>query len=216
MSDSPVPPVLDHLVIAGPSLTALVDEVLTATGVEAQAGGRHPTGTANSLISLTVNGERRGHYLELIGPDPAGDTEAHKISTFGIASLDGPQLAAWAVHPADIEVASQAAADLGYSTGAIGDLSRARPDGTLLEWRLTRDGTGAPVIPFLIDWGTTAHPSVDTVPELELSVLEFRHPEPLWAESVLAALGVTDVTVTAGEPALRVELSGPGGSVRFG
>ncbi|MGO2660839.1 VOC family protein [Mycetocola reblochoni] len=213
MAAQAVPATLDHLVVAGPSLAELTDHVHRSTGVLAQAGGSHPGGTANRLIALTVDGARRGHYLELIGPDPDGSLAVGDVTTFGIRTLDHPRLAAWAVHPDDIAAASERAFALGHATGPVEALSRHRPDGVLLEWLLTRGGADAPTIPFLIDWGPTPHPSVDTEPELELASIVVSHPEPLWAESVLDALGVHDVTVSPGPAAVRAELVGPAGRV---
>lgn len=65
-----IPTLLDHIVIAGPSLEELVDWFRDLTGVTATPGGAHPVGTVNALVALTVAGQRRPHYLELVGPDP--------------------------------------------------------------------------------------------------------------------------------------------------
>ena len=54
-----IPTLLDHIVIAGPSLEELVDWFRDLTGVTAAPGGTHPVGTANALVALTVAGQRR-------------------------------------------------------------------------------------------------------------------------------------------------------------
>ena len=66
-----IPTLLDHVVIAGPDLAALVDWFAERTGVVAAPGGAHPTGTANALVALTVDGRRAPQSIELSGPHPS-------------------------------------------------------------------------------------------------------------------------------------------------
>lgn len=197
-----VPSLLDHVVIAGPDLPALVDWLAERTGVTAAPGGVHPTGTANALVALTLNGARAPHYIELIGPDPAIAHEAPP-TTFGIHELDGPRIVTYAVHPDDIDAVVAGARERGYDPGDVWDLSRRRPDGVLLEWRLTRGDTGFEA-PFLIDWGTTRQPGLDDLPTLELVAFERVEPDPAPLRAVHDALAMPEgalAEVVAGEPA---------------
>lgn len=133
------PSLLDHIVIAGPDLEGVVSWFAARTGIIAAPGGAHPTGTANALVALTVDGERAPHYVELIGPNPdvrhEGPPEA-----FGIGGLDGPTIVTYAIHPDDIDGVVLGARGRGFDPGDVTDLSRRRPDGVLLEWRLTGAG----------------------------------------------------------------------------
>lgn len=161
---------LDHIVIASPDLTALVEWFAERTRVTAQPGGRHPTGTQNALVALTIDGRRGPQYIELIGPytDAAAGALPEK---FGISELSGPAVQAFAVHPSDIAVAVERARTVGWPTGPVEGLSRHTPEGELLEWRLTKGEPGVPDrydVPFLIDWGATPQPGETTVPSLEL------------------------------------------------
>ena len=182
------PSLLDHVVIAGPDLPELVEWFAARTGVTAAPGGVHPSGTANALVALTVDGTRVPHYVELIGPDPAIAHDAPP-TTFGIHELDAPRIVTYAIHPDDIDAVVAGARGRGYDPGDVWELSRRRPDGVLLEWRLTRGDTGFEA-PFLIDWGQTQQPGLDDLPTLELVAFERIEPHPAPLLAVHEALGL--------------------------
>ncbi|WP_194793211.1 VOC family protein [Raineyella fluvialis] len=209
-----IPHHLDHLVFATPDLPTAVASLEEAIGVRATPGGRHPgRGTRNYLISFSDTS-----YLEIIGPDDEAEADASDGSTeakpFGLNELDEPVLRGWAVHPADLDEAAVAARRAGADLGDPWPVSRRTPEGTLLRWRLASrhpapfDG----VVPFLIDWGQTAHPASSGLPAARLESLTLRHTNPAAATHVLTALGV-DLPVAAGRPGLTAVVSGPKGSI---
>ncbi|WP_327087150.1 VOC family protein [Nonomuraea sp. NBC_01738] len=199
---------LDHLVYAVPDLLEGVAAFAGRTGVTPVAGGAHPGGTANYLVGLGA-----GAYLEIIGPDPA--VAGARPRAFGLETLTEPALAAWAIQPADLDQAVRQARAAGYDPGDVQPLSRRKPDGTLLEWRLTRRDDPAAVrpVPFLIDWGSTTHPSASSLPELALA--GFTVTGPAGTKEILAALEIT-VAVEEGPAALRAVLDTPKGQVTLG
>ena len=210
-----IPTLLDHVVIAGPDLPALVDWFAQRTGVVAAPGGAHPTGTANALVALTIAGARGPQYIELIGPNP-DRAEPELPTTFGIATLTEPRVQAYAVHPADIEATVATARAGGYDPGDVSDLSRRTPDGVLLEWRLTRGEDRRIDVPFLIDWGTTPQPGLGDIPTIELVSLVREEPDPEPLRAVLAAFGLGDgvAEVVAGEdPGFRLTLRRADGEI---
>ena len=187
-----VPHLLDHIVIAGPDLAETVEWFRELTGVTPAPGGSHPTGTANALVALTVGGERRPHYIELIGPDPEREDE-ELPKTFSINRLKRPTLITYAVHPEGIDQVVERARAAGFDPGDVQDLSRRTPDGTELAWRLTQ--AQAPrnyAVPFLIDWGTTDHPGLGELPSLELVSFERIEVDPARQQEQLDALGLGD------------------------
>ncbi|QLD12139.1 VOC family protein [Microbacterium oleivorans] len=186
-----IPTRLDHVVIAGPDLAELVAWFAARTGVTAAPGGAHPTGTANALVALTIDGRRGPQYLELIGPDPDRSDRALP-ATFDIASLEAPSVQAYAVHPDDIQATVHHAREHGYDPGDVGDLSRRTPAGELLEWRLTRGPGQRLDVPFLIDWGRTPHPGLADIPTIELVSFERVEPDPGTLRPVIDALGLGD------------------------
>lgn len=184
---SAVPTLLDHVVIAGPDLAALVAWFAGRTGVEAEPGGVHPTGTANALVAFTVDGVRGPRYLELIGPDPARVDRAVP-TCFGIAELTRPRVVTYAVHPAGIAEVAARARDAGEDPGPVADLSRRTPGGALLEWRLTHPRGARPDVPFLIDWGSTPNPGTTIGPAVELLAFTQTAVDPAPTEAARAAL----------------------------
>lgn len=203
-----IPTLLDHVVIAGPDLDALVAWFAERTGVVAAPGGAHPTGTANALVALTVDGIRGPQYIELIGPNP-DRPEPELPETFGIATLEAPAVQAYAVHPDDIEATVATARAGGYDPGDVSDLSRRTPDGTLLEWRLTRGENRRLDVPFLIDWGATPQPGLSDIPSIELVSLVRAEPDPAPLRDVLATFDLGDgvAEVVEGEaPGFRLTL----------
>ena len=91
-------------------------------------------------------------------------------------------------------------------------MSRRRPDGTLLSWRLAfppDDGGG--VLPFLLDWGPTRHPSEDLPVPASLRTLRLVHPDPARVAALLAAVGASADVVPGEEPSLTAVLDLPGG-----
>lgn len=210
-----IPAQLDHIVIAGPDLAGLVSWFAERTGVAAAPGGAHPTGTANALVALTVEGRRAPHYIELIGPDPSLDHPAPP-TTFGIDALSGPAVVTYAVHPEDIDATVEGARARGFDPGEIWELSRRRPDGELLEWRLTRGGgAGGYAPPFLIDWGSTEQPGLSDIPTIEVVSFERVEPDPAPLRAIHEALGLEDgalAEVVEGRPAgFRLTLRTPDG-----
>ncbi|SFS18012.1 Glyoxalase-like domain-containing protein [Agrococcus baldri] len=195
-----VPRILDHIVLAGPDLAALVEAFERATGARATPGGRHPTGTANALVACTRGGERVRQYLELIGPDAEAGRVAAEVPRFGIDQLAAPRVASFAIAPADLDATIERARAAGHDYGDPEPLSRRTPDGRELAWRLglPRDEQQPP---FLIDWGTTPHPALDELPTVELVALRRRTPDVEGESARLAALGVE---VGDGADALQV------------
>ncbi|MFE0027997.1 VOC family protein [Amycolatopsis sp. NPDC059021] len=176
--------VLDHLVFAGPDLAAAVAHVTELTGVEPAPGGSHVgRGTANYLADLGS-----GAYLEVIGPDPA-QPEPEGPRPFGIDDLTEPALVAWAVRTTDIDATVADLRAAGYDPGDVFDMSR-DAQGELLSWRLTSPGGLDGLAPFLIDWGSTPHPTTRGLPKIPLLLVTGVHPDPAAVDVVTRALNL--------------------------
>lgn len=201
---------LDHLVYRVPDLDAAVDDLAARLGVRPAGGGSHPgRGTRNALLAL---GDDR--YLEVLAPDPAQPAPTGP-SPFGPAEPE-PRLATWAARSLLIETQAALAATRGLDLGAVAAMSRERPDGVVLRWRLTtgqRPGDG--LVPFLIDWGESEHPALSAPAGCTLRSLRAEHPEPGRITTWLKALDL-DLPVTAGpRAALIAELETPVGLVEL-
>ncbi|MFD8999927.1 VOC family protein [Streptomyces sp. NPDC059582] len=205
-------PLLDHLVLATPDLAATVAEFTRRTGVTPVPGGVHVgLGTRNHLVGLGGTG-----YLEIIGPDPEQSAPSGP-RPFGVDGLTGPRTVTWAIAPSDLDATVAAARARGHDLGEVRAMSRRRPDGTLLEWRLTDGAAAHPSgpVPFLIDWGASVHPSASGLPVTPLLALSATAPDPDGIRPLLAALG-TELPLTKGPVGISFTVRTPQGPVTFG
>jgi hypothetical protein len=157
-----------------------------------------------------------GCYLEIIGPDPA---QAPPVGPrwFGIDALSAPRLVAWAAAATDLPRLVNDAAERGVRLGAVGEGRRERPDGVVLEWRVT-DPTvvlGDGLVPFFIDWGASPHPSSTAVVGPRLVALRGEHPDPGHVRTLLVALGVALPVDAAVRPSLVATLETNAGLVQL-
>jgi glyoxalase-like protein len=202
---------IDHLVYATPDLDATVAD-LARQGLVTIPGGAHDgLGTRNALADLGG-----GAYLEVIGPDPHQPAPAQP-RPFGVDGLGEPRLVAWAVRVTDLDAAVTAARSRGHDPGAARDMARLRGDGVRLAWRLTPPPDTLPaVVPFLIAWGDTEHPSRTAARGARLESFTATHPDAAAVRERLTALGVTDLAVEPGPaPALRALIATPSGPVEL-
>ncbi len=207
-----IPAGLDHLVLATPDLAATVADFTRRTGVVPAPGGVHVgRGTRNHLVALGGTA-----YLEIVGPDPE-QPEPTGPRPFTVDTLPTARTVTWAISPPDLDAAVAAARSRGYDPGEIRPMSRRRPDGTLLKWRLTDGDTQHPsgLVPFLIDWGASPHPTASGLPNAPLLSLAATHPAPDEIRPLLAAVG-TDLRLAEGPVGLSFTVDTPRGPVSFG
>jgi hypothetical protein len=209
-SEPAVDPDLDHLVLAAPRLDRAVRDFAARTGVAPAPGGRHlGVGTRNFLVGL---GGRA--YLEIVGPDAEHSADPGVRRPFGIDTLQRPTLATWSVRRPNLAGATRAALSAGADLGPIRSMSRRGPDGVLHEWQVAYplrapfDG----VVPFVIDWGTSVHPTAAELPQVELVELRGSHPDPERVRRVLQALGAR-LRLVPGPPRLEADLRTPYGTL---
>lgn len=206
-----IPALLDHLVLATPDLSATVADFARRTGVTPAPGGVHVgLGTRNHLVSLGG-----ACYLEIIGPDPEQSAPGQP-RPFEVDGLTAPRTVTWAISPPDLDAAIAAARARGYDPGPAQAMSRRRPDGTLLRWRLTDGDDAHPsgLVPFLIDWSGTVHPTASDLPATPLLSLRASAPDPDEIRPLLAALG-TDLALTTGPGGISFTVDTPRGPVTF-
>ncbi len=202
---------IDHLVLATPDVAASAATLRQHWGIELSAGGQHVgLGTRNELTGLGG-----GTYLEVVGPDSAQPAPSQP-RPFGVDELHEPRLVAWCARPtrpipeilADFSV-------LGITAGPVAAMSRRRPDGVLLEWKLTFPLLGHPhhgTVPFLIDWLESPHPTESLAEGAHLRVLRLSHPQPGLLRAALTAVGHDDrIEVVEGEAGLAASFDTPGG-----
>jgi hypothetical protein len=203
---------IDHLVYAAPDLDAACDDLQERLGVRPSPGGKHTgRGTHNALLDL---GD--GAYLEVIGPDPDQPPPAGP-RPFGIDRLAIARLVTWAAKAPDIEARLARAKDAGFDPGPLQAMSRMRPDGVKLAWRLTvRDEPGGDgLVPFLIDWDETPHPSATAAKGCRLITFRAEHPRPSDIIPLLAAVGERLEVREGPHPRLIAEIVCPRGRMEL-
>ena len=203
---------IDHLVYATPDLQATVDVLTERLGVAPSPGGRHTgQGTRNYLLSLGG-----GSYLEIIGRDPEQPPPAGP-RPFRLDDLEKPLLAAWAARTPHIDERAARARASGYYPGQVQSMSRTLPDGTALQWKLTLRATDTipSLIPFLIDWGDTPHPSATAAQGAELLAFQGVTHDLPETRRILDALEVELELVPGARPSLSARIGGPHGWVEL-
>ena len=221
---------VDHLVYTCARLEDGVRAMERRTGVRAIAGGRHPgIGTHNALLSLGSD-----VYLEIIAPDPEQPEPAQPRPFF----LDDPsthnKIVAFAVHPvaspahaASLEVLHKAMARAGEDAGEVRRMSRMKPDGSELAWRLTPLARAAGARPWLIDWGAAPSPATTSPAGCTLVGLTCYGPDAVVMGNVLLeAMGLQPLAASGEEVKfvahrrvpghIVAELETPKGRVRIG
>lgn len=204
-------PRLDHLLWAVPDLAQGIDEMARQTGVRACLGGRHPgVGTHNALLDLGAEG-----YLEIIAPDPTQDA----LSGLGrhLESLHEPRLITWAVRTWDIAAIERRARAAGLVPEGIVAMSRQRPDGRQLAWRILELGghDEGGLIPFFIEWQGDEHPSHDAPGGCRLEDFVLEPPVPSKIHELLAVLGLAVEVRRGSRPRLLASLSTPRGPLNL-
>jgi len=203
---------IDHLVYATPDLDIGIEKIEQLFGVRATLGGQHlGAGTRNALVALGP-----GTYLEIVGPDRE-QAEPEQPRWFRIDEIDAPRLVTWAARVDAIEQLSSEVRRLGIDVGDVVAGSRRRGDGVLLAWRYTNPRTiiGDGIIPFLIDWGMTPHPSESTAQGGSLITLRAEHPQPEPIRDVAKRLGLSLQIDRGSQPALVATIASPRGEVEL-
>ena len=205
---------LDHLVYAVPDVQAACDDLEVRLGVRPTLGGRFvQMASYNHLLSLGG-----GAYLEVIGPDPEAD-DPGQPRPFGIDDRSTPGLVTWAAKATNLSARVVRAREGGFDLGEARPLSRQLPDGTLLEWELTMRsepmGPDGGLVPFLIDWGESRHPSQTAAKGCQLVEFHGEHPDPESVMGMLEAVGEPINVTLAAAPAMIATIQGPKGQIEL-
>ena len=204
---------IDHLVVVCEDLSSGIDQIEGLFGVRPVIGGRHAAwGTHNALIGL---GDRQ--YLEIIAPDPEALVSPDSRPESFSADRDGLHLKTWAAALSGLEEACARTAEIGVPLGALSCGARTRPDGTELQWELSDPAcfVYGGVVPFLIDWGTSPHPSDHAPPGCNLVTLRLGHPDSARVQEVFDVLGFDRLVYQADRPTLSAVIESPKGRVEL-
>jgi hypothetical protein len=203
---------VDHLVYATPDLERGMQEIERLTGVAPTLGGQHPgRGTRNALIALGADA-----YLEIVAPDP-DQPSPDGGRWLGVDAVNASRLTAWAARGSGLDDLRTRVVERGVPLGEVRSGARRRSDGVTLSWRFTdparvvADG----VIPFLIDWGESPHPSRAAAQGASLAALHVEHPDVAGVQRMLQALDLDVVVVPAACAAIVAVIDGRHGRVEL-
>jgi hypothetical protein len=181
---------LDHVILATADLDGTAQRLESEYRLPSVPGGRHAgLGTENRIVPL---GEA---YVELLGVADRDEAAANPFGSWLLGHLeDGEAWIGWSVRTDDLD---GVCARLGLEAEAM---SRSRPDGFELRWRLAGLGRARdePWRPFFISWD---------VPEGEL-------PGHAGGEVPATGARIAAVEVGADEDALREWVGELPGTVR--
>ncbi|HEX6372840.1 MAG TPA: VOC family protein [Longimicrobium sp.] len=203
---------MDHLILGIGDLERGIEQFESRTGVRPVFGGVHPgRGTQNALVSL---GE--GQYLEILAPDPRQTADAPMQQ--GLRTLESLTPIGWAAAAQGLEGVQARLTAATILTTPIRPGSRARPDGTLLEWStLSLAESQSVTLPFFIRWADmSVHPSRTTPAGCTLASLRLQDPAPERVRAVLGSLPLGVRVEVGAEPGLSFILDCPTGRVTFG
>jgi hypothetical protein len=213
---------LDHLVVSARTLEEGTQYLADTLGVAPAAGGAHPLmRTHNRLLGLWG-----GVYLEVIAIDPGAG--AHAVGRARLFALDdaavqarlesGPYLSHWVARvepPKNLErwrsQYPQRIPDLVPMTrGELSWQLTVPLDGAFPSWQ----GAGDGVLPSLIQWDTSRHPSQTLADSgIVLRSLTGFHPQAEVVREQLSWLGAAHLIAVedAAAPALVAQFETPSG-----
>jgi hypothetical protein len=211
---SPEPPAsaahVDHLILGTRDLDEGIRRFEERTGVRPMVGGEHPgRGTRNALVSLGP-----GLYMEILAPQTTAPDSGAAAALRALTDLTP---FGWAVFVRDVDAARRRLSDAGFGLSEIKPGSRARPDGSLLEWK-TFEIEKPPLagVPFFIRWGDgTTHPSKEAPSGCRLEGLRIFSPDADGLRRVFASLALDVAVEAGGRGAMDVTLRCPKGTVPF-
>ncbi len=185
---------LDHILLGAPDLDAASAAFAEVTGVVPTTGGSHPGfGTRNKLASIGPD-----VFWEVMAPDPAQDIKGRARAEL-IAGWSGPALLTYCVQTTDFEGLMARAAAAGLEVREPMAMSRTRPDGVKLSWRVVHfhHPVFGLLIPFAIDWMGSPHPATTSPAGCVLRSFTVMHPDAAGLSAVYGAMGL-DVVVQGG------------------
>lgn len=177
---------IDHLVYCVPNLREGIQIIEEKFGIAPVYGGRHLTrGTHNALLNL---GD--GCYLELLAVDPKNDS-IPPPRWMGVDLIKTSKLTRWSIKSIDFErelsILTKANSELGKAFAG----SRKTSEGSLLNWKMSLplSSPEVEILPFVLDWKDSIHPTENLPKECRLIELSATHSNPEIFQKTLEDLG---------------------------
>jgi len=201
---------IDHLVYCVPNLEKATKELSEKCGIPVVYGGQHLTkGTENTLLNLG-----NGAYLELLGVD-AKNMDIAPLRWMGVDLIDGPTFTRWAIKTTDLDSDTAILKKANPLMGETFTGSRKKTDGSTLRWSMALPlaSPKVEVLPFMVDWKDSVHPTASLQEGCTLVGLELMHPTPELVQPTITELNVDLVVKKGVTPTLKMILDTPNGRI---
>ena len=199
---------IDHIIWACPDLESGIDQFEKMSGVRAVTGGKHPKlGTHNALLHL---GNRS--YLEIVAPDPDQDGGPWSRS---MQELTEPILLHWVIARSNLDDYTNGLSGLIGGDNEVGSISRQHPTLGMLSWEillLPKHDHGC-LVPFLIDWGDSTHPTELLERQCTMRNVRISTPDLPDMMKITSWLAIDAVFVEADDPKLEFCIDTPNGEL---
>ena len=203
---------IDHLVYAVPDLDEAIKDLEKKFGIAPVRGGQHKSqGTHNALVHL---GNHR--YLEILGVDKS-NPQVPPPRWMGVDLITRPRLTRWAVTTIDLDKDVAYLREIDPLLGEVKGGNRKKPDGTKVFWKfsLPLPEPEVEVLPFIISWQGSQHPTDSLPAACKLIALRATHPTPFLIEPAIHALDVDIQMEAAAEASLTAVIETPNGIVEI-
>lgn len=201
---------VDHLIWACLDLEAGIDKFEALTGVRAEVGGKHPgLGTHNALVHI---GNRS--YLEIVAPDPDQDGGPWART---LEKMPEPGLLHWVIARPNLGDYVSGLPGLVGGENEIMGVSRKHPKLGMLRWELMllpKHEHGC-LVPFLIDWRDSSHPTESLDHVCTLKKVCVTTPRLSDMSKIGSWLGLNASLADGSEAKLEFFLDTPKGEVRL-
>jgi len=209
---------LDHVVYGVPDLKQAIQLFQEKAGISPVIAGKHPhLGTHNAVLSLG-----NLQYLEFIALDPEAPKMERKLPSWcaALLGLSKPKIMTWVVQTNMIEKAVEELNALGnFQINPPEAFSRVKADGTKISMKLAFKKDPPPpcdgLIPFLIDWGQSPHPSKSVECKCQIKEWYGCHPDADKISVILKKVGIDFLIKKASIPSMHLVLKTPRGDVEI-
>lgn len=199
---------VDHIIYAVADLDQSVKKFKEATDLQVFPGGEHQDrGTHNAILRI---GDKT--YLEFLAKKKSSQP-FHSQTWMGLDLLQEDKITRWSLASDNVEQESLFLKKFKEPLANIVIGSRAKKDGSMLNWLMT-SSMPAPEVepaPFLIDWKNSVHPTAELPLQCKIKSFSIEHSESDLLKKLLEKLACPLEVYTANESSLKLTLETPKG-----
>lgn len=192
---------IDHIVYVTADLEQSKNEISSLLGIEIFNGGVHPDkGTHNALFRIGTQS-----YFEILAPLPDSKVKSEWLGTF---DANFERVSAICVATDDLKEDVKKLSLLSDRKYSISEGQRQTNDQKMLQWKLGMHTELKYVddYPFLIDWGTSEHPTASLMNDVALVRMEIHTPNPEKVKIIYPETPGITIIFKPGKPSISITL----------